>query len=93
MTQEQVMSAVRWVLTTIGPLIVSHGYLTDGTWQMIAGTIISIVPFVWAMISHTQQGQIAKVAAMPEVSKITTTAAVATAAPSPKVVTNTGSAG
>ena len=75
--QEQVMSAIRWILTTIGPILIGHGYTSDSTLTAIGGAVLSLVPLIWSMIDKTQTSLISKVAAMPEVTKVVTINAIA----------------
>jgi hypothetical protein len=77
MTLEQALSMVRWVLTTIGPLLIAHGYLNDTSWTAVSGAVISLVPLVWGIATHRQTALIAKVAAMPDVKKVVATDQIA----------------
>ena len=61
MNTEQVKSAVRWVITTFGPILISYGYVTAGTLEMLGGAVISIVPLIWSMLTHTQANAVAVV--------------------------------
>lgn len=51
---EQVKSFARWVQATIGPMLISYGYVSSGTLEMIVGVIISLAPLVWSMFAHTE---------------------------------------
>lgn len=52
MTQEQLLSAIRWGMTTLGTVLVSKGYASEETVQAIAGAALALVPFVWSMLVH-----------------------------------------
>jgi hypothetical protein len=54
MNVEQVKSAIRWVIATLGPFLIAHGYTTDGTLQLIGGVLISLAPLIWGMVTHTE---------------------------------------
>lgn len=54
MNAEQAKSAVRWLIATFGPIIVTHGYASASTLEMFSGALVSVIPLVWAMITHTQ---------------------------------------
>ena len=64
MNQEQVLSFVRWVQATIGPLLIANGYVSASTLQMISGVVISLVPLAWSMFVHTQTNAVAVVASL-----------------------------
>ena len=70
--QEQVLSAVRWFFATIGPLLVTHGYVGESMLSLISGALISLVPLIWGFITHTQANDVAKVNAMTEVKGVIT---------------------
>jgi hypothetical protein len=64
MNQEQVLSFVRWLQATIGPLLIANGYVSASTLQMVSGVVISLVPLAWSMFVHTQTNAVAVVAAL-----------------------------
>lgn len=61
MNQEQVKSAVRWIIATFGPIITTHGYASASTLEMIGGIVISLAPLIWGMFTHTQTNAVAVV--------------------------------
>jgi hypothetical protein len=61
MNQEQVKSAVRWLIATFGPFIIAHGYANSGTLELAGGVIVSLAPLLWSMITHTQANAVAVV--------------------------------
>jgi len=64
MNQEQVLSFVRWMQATIGPLLIANGYVSASTLQMAGGVVVSLVPLAWSMFVHTQGNAVAVVAAL-----------------------------
>lgn len=54
MNIEQVKSAVRWLIATFGPIVIAHGYASQGSLEMVGGLVISLAPLVWGLITHTQ---------------------------------------
>lgn len=64
MNQEQVLSFVRWVQATIGPILIANGYVSSSTLQMVSGVVISLVPLAWSMFVHTQTNAVAVVDAI-----------------------------
>lgn len=62
MNQEQIKSAIRWVIATFGPILISHGYVGSSTLEMISGVLISAVPLAWSMLTHTQANAVSVVA-------------------------------
>lgn len=95
MTNEQIMSAVRWAVTMFGGIIAGwaakSGFLTYDsvmgilTSETFIGIVVSIIALFFGQRARTQQAMISTVAAMPEVKEIVATKAVAEAAPSSKV--------
>lgn len=66
MNEEQVKGAIRWAIATFGPIIASHGYASSSTIEVIGGILISAVPFIWTMMTHTQANAVAVVATIAE---------------------------
>ncbi|SRR6266478_10228559 len=64
MNQEQVKSFVRWLQATLGPILVSHGYISSSNMEIVAGVVISLVPLVWSIFVHTQTNAVAVVDAI-----------------------------
>lgn len=58
---EQLKSAVRWLIASFGPVIIQHGYASAGTLEMIGGIIVSLAPLVWGLLTHTQTNAVAVV--------------------------------
>ncbi len=52
MNQEQVLSAARWAVTTLGTVAVSRGYATDEQVIMAAGVVVAVIPLVWSYFVH-----------------------------------------
>jgi hypothetical protein len=61
MNTEQVKSAVRWIITVVGPLLISHGYASAGGLEIAGGVIVSLAPLIWSMFVHTQANAVAVV--------------------------------
>ncbi len=64
--QEQVLGLVRWAISTLGPLLMARGYVTEENWTLLSGVIVSIVPAVWTLFNHTQSNAVAVVAKMKQ---------------------------
>jgi hypothetical protein len=58
---EQLKSAVRWLVATFGPFLIAHGYASSGTLELASGVIISLVPLIWGLFTHTQTNAVAVV--------------------------------
>ncbi len=71
-TQDQVLSAVRWVIATGGGYAAGKGWITSDQVVLISGVGIAIVPLVWSIFAHTQTAQLRTVTDMPGVEKIIT---------------------
>ena len=86
-TQDQVLSAARWIVSTAGGYAVGRGWITSDQVTLIAGVAVAIVPLAWSFWSHRASAQVAKLAALPDVARVVMTSrAAAEAQPSPKVV-------
>lgn len=64
MNQEQAKAAVRWIIATFGPFIISHGYATSSTLELLGGVVVSLIPFAWSLLTHTQTNAVAVVGAI-----------------------------
>ena len=53
MNQEQVLSAVRWLLTVSGPSIIATGWVSGSMWENIAAMAPSLVGLLWGLFVHT----------------------------------------
>lgn len=61
MNQEQAKAAVRWIIATFGPYITAHGYATSSSLELWGGIAVTLVPLVWALLTHTQANAVAVV--------------------------------
>jgi hypothetical protein len=52
MNQAQLLSAIRWIMTTGGAYLASKGYVSNETVQAIGGAALAAIPFVWSMFVH-----------------------------------------
>lgn len=86
MTQDQLLAVLRQLLSFAGGFAVARGWLTNEQLTAIAGLIPPVVAIWWVWRRSSPSGQIAAVAANPDVSKIVAKADVANASPSNKVV-------
>lgn len=44
------LGIVRHLLTLLGGIIISKGYITQGAFDMIIGAILSIAPQIWSIV-------------------------------------------
>jgi len=96
MTQDQVMSALRWFIATFGGAIAgwaaARGWASSDTIlailnsQTFLGVVGSIVALVFGQMARTPTALLTTVAKMPEVKQVVTTPDLAESTPSPKVV-------
>lgn len=86
MTQDQLLAVLRQLLSFGGGFAVARGWLTNEQLTAVAGLIPPMVAIWWVWRRSSPGGQIAAVAANPDVSKIVAKADVAQASPSNKVV-------
>lgn len=50
--QKQVLSVVRWVVTSAGGYAVGRGWIAADHVDLILGAVVAAVPLVWSMIVH-----------------------------------------
>lgn len=55
---QQFLSALRWVMTTLGVTLANYGLVQGGIWEAVTGVAIAGAPFVWSMIRHTKIGTV-----------------------------------
>jgi len=68
--QDQLMSILRWALTTLGSFLVTNGTVSSSAWQQITGIVMTLAPFVWGLVVHTQASTVMSAAAIPGVEPI-----------------------
>ena len=86
-TQDQILGAVRWIVSTSGGYAVGRGWIDSDQVTLIAGVTVAAVPLIWSFWSHRASAQVAKVAALADVAQVVMTSrAAAEAQLSPKVV-------
>ena len=61
-TQAQLLSFIRWVITTGGAFAVGKGWVTTDQLPLIAGAAATLVPLVWSFVVHSDKGTIAAAA-------------------------------
>ena len=54
MNQDQVTSAIRWVLSTGGAYLVTRGILSGDVLTWLVGGAGPLVAFVWSMAFHAK---------------------------------------
>ncbi|CAN7338189.1 hypothetical protein LJR090_002569 [Bosea sp. LjRoot90] len=82
----QFWSFLRQILLTVGGGLVTKGYLDSGTLEAIVGALITIATAVYGLWLRRKAGLVASAAALPEVSKIVTTPALAAKVDDPATV-------
>jgi hypothetical protein len=85
LTQDQITSAVRWIITLGTGYLVGAGILTEGGAAALIMLAPGLAAFIWSMFIHSTNGTISAAAALPDVASVTTTHAIAT---SPAFVDN-----
>lgn len=50
MSQEILNSAVRHVLTTGGSYLMTHGYISSGTWEIVSGLVLVVSSYAWSVV-------------------------------------------
>lgn len=63
--QDQVMGAVRAVLSAIGGYAVGRGAITTDQLTLIGGVMTSLVPLIWSLFAHTDKAKVAAAQAVP----------------------------
>jgi hypothetical protein len=85
MNQDQVLGIARQIFTMAGGIAVGRGWITADMVTAIVGALPALISIYFVYRKASPQGQIAAVAANPDVQRIVTTPAVAAEAPSDKV--------
>ena len=62
--QEQFMSIVRWLLTFAGTAL---GFSSAPWWVNVSGLVLTVAPFIWGLLTHTQASTAVAAAAIPGV--------------------------
>lgn len=95
MNQDQLLSLVRSLVTIGATVLVSDGVIQAADLNTDVGIIMAAVgslgaagSLVWGIWSKTHANSIAKVAALPNVTKIVTDPVTASSIPSTKVVSS-----
>lgn len=63
---DQFASLLRTLLKIVGTILTTHGLITSGVWEPIAGAVIALAPIGWDMLTHAQKATIAKIAAIAD---------------------------
>ncbi len=58
MTQEQLLGAVRWIVSAGGGYAVGKGWITSDQVVLISGIAIAIVPLIWSFWANSQKSQV-----------------------------------
>lgn len=67
---QQFLAAVRWALTTGGTALTAHGLVNGTVWTSVTGLVVTVLPFIWAMIRHTKVGTLLAADDLPEVAGV-----------------------
>lgn len=51
MMGDREMGVVRHILTALGGVLVYMGYTDEGTWTMVAGSLATMVGFIWSWMA------------------------------------------
>lgn len=49
--KEKWQGFIRHMLTAAGPVVAYLGWTDEGTWEMIAGSVMTLVGFVWSWMA------------------------------------------
>jgi hypothetical protein len=64
-TQNQVLSALRWIITSGASYAVGRGWITADQIPLLMTAAAAVVPLVWSMIVHTDNATVAAAQALP----------------------------
>lgn len=84
-TMEQFWSLVRTLLQTAGAALVTHGYLDDGSMQVVVGALMTLITTGYSLYIRRTAGIVASAAALPEVKQIVATPEIAAKVADPAV--------
>jgi flagellar motor component MotA len=58
MNKEQIFGIIRHLLTSVGGVIITNGYMSDGMLTEITGSIIAIVGVIWSVLSKKKEVEV-----------------------------------
>lgn len=73
----QILALIRSALLVAGGAATAKGVIDGSTATTIVSGIMTVVPTIWSLFSHSKTSIIAAASALPEVKKIVTTPAIA----------------
>ena len=59
MNQDQLMGAVRTIMSAIGGYVMGRGWLTSDQVTLIGGVATALIPLLWSYASHTDRAKVA----------------------------------
>ncbi len=59
MNQEQLLGAIRSILSVLGGWAVGHGYISGDQLTMFTGAVMAIAPLIWSFLAHTDKAMVA----------------------------------
>lgn len=86
MTQDQIITAIRYIATAICGYFVQKGIIDDSLATSIGAAAVALVPVIWGVYESSKNRRIANVAKLPEVKQVVTDPATAAAVPASNVI-------
>jgi len=86
MNQEQAIALLRQILLFVGGIFVGKGYVDAATMTTIVAGMVALATVLWGQYARRNNALIASAAALPQVSRIVTTEAIANKIPNKAVV-------
>jgi len=69
-SQDQILGMLRIFIPYLLTMAVAKGYIPEGAVADVTTAIVTLVAIGWSAVAHKQSAVVARVAAMPEVSKV-----------------------
>lgn len=73
----QVLASIRSILLGLGGFVVGKGWIDQSTMLSLVGSAMWLIPAIWSLWGHRQNGIIAAAAAVPDVKAVVTTPEIA----------------
>ncbi len=53
---DQILSAARWIVTTVGTYYATKGVITEDQVQLIGGAVAALISLAWSFYVHASSG-------------------------------------
>jgi hypothetical protein len=54
MNQEDLLTLIRSLLKAAGGVLIAHGAMTEGNYELLSGVVLAVVPTIWSFVISRQ---------------------------------------